>query len=563
MNCPNCGRANEDGAKFCAGCGHQLTLQPAVEPAPEPRPSKGNKGRIVVFCVLGILLLAILAFVFIMVNKKPAPVDENTIMEDISSSYYMTDLNADIESIELLDRRTSAKDGYDSISAQVSSKNTYCGFLQTYDVYYRLYDNGWALESVMLDSTDYTLLQEEPDEEAVKADTLSLLSVAISEYQLVNLDVSVHNAGADEQTGGDVVASTSYDVTINAENSLATFTYSCALNYQFYPQSGWCYEGGSINSYSGSCNPKTFPTTEEATEEVSSRYSGDITYNDAVWNAGAFIYQMSFSVVDSSTYKYLTRTYAVDISYSFDPVQGWSFDGLNADLQNTTINATGKWRYVDDKNNYDFDIIAVNEEEVVFSCDLTVTDWLMALGDSTWDTSTNGSTVTREWSQTNDADYSLCTSKYVTYHEFGMANANYFYLEFMSFSGDRYDESGFYFNDKQLIYIRDEDVKREQAAQEADHANAPAQIPTEEIEAADLYVTPAEQDYFTEPRIATVTGDGLRLRAGPSETYPELLTMPRDTLVDAFAHKGNWFLIKYDDDGTARYGWSSGDYLAF
>ena len=272
---------------------------------------------------------------------------------------------------------------------------------------------------------------------------------------------------------------------------------------------------------------------------------------------------MSYSVVDSSTYKYLTRTYAVMVSYSYDPIYGWSFDGYDGTVQNTTINATGKWRYVDDENSYDFDIIAVNENEVIFSCDLTITDWVMVAGDSTWSASTDGATRTFAWTKTDDADYSLRTTDYVTGRGNIYMDANFYYLEFKSYEGDRYDESGFYFNDTQLVNIRDEDVKREQASQEADHADAPAQIPTDEIEAADLYVTPAEQDYFTEPRIATVTGDGLRLRAGPSETYPELLTMPKDTLVDAFAHNGNWFLIKYDDDGTPRYGWSSGDYLAF
>ena len=274
MNCPNCGRPNDDSAKFCSGCGYKLEPQPPVSPVHVPPRIYIGK---ILFSILGILFLAVLIVVLVLVNKKPAPVDENTILADVSSSYYMTDLNAEPESIEIIDRKTSAKDGYDSIVAQVSSKNEYCGFLQTYDIFYRLYDNGWAVDSVMLNNTDYTLLQDEPDNAAVKADALSLLTGETSEYQLVNLDPSVQNTWAGEQTSGDAVAATSYDVTVYAENSSTTFTYSCTLDYQFYPQSGWDYYSGNISSRSYS--PKTFPTTDEADAVLSSHYNGEITYN--------------------------------------------------------------------------------------------------------------------------------------------------------------------------------------------------------------------------------------------------------------------------------------------
>ena len=44
MKCPNCGRENENGAKFCSKCGRSLETSKSYKKVPETEKAK-KKGR--------------------------------------------------------------------------------------------------------------------------------------------------------------------------------------------------------------------------------------------------------------------------------------------------------------------------------------------------------------------------------------------------------------------------------------------------------------------------------------------------------------------------------------
>ena len=71
MNCPNCGLANPDGARFCANCGTSLTGAPLPPPSAyqgqsqyqAPPPFQGRGGNTTRNIALGCLVL-VLIFLF-------------------------------------------------------------------------------------------------------------------------------------------------------------------------------------------------------------------------------------------------------------------------------------------------------------------------------------------------------------------------------------------------------------------------------------------------------------------------------------------------------------------
>ena len=102
---------------------------------------------------------------------------------------------------------------------------------------------------------------------------------------------------------------------------------------------------------------------------------------------------------------------------------------------------------------------------------------------------------------------------------------------------------------------------------EATPTPEPVQYPDDatraEIMAADLQVYPMEENYETVPTTGTVSVNSisLRLRMGPNTSYDVVDEMTNGTVVDVFARKDGFALVRYDGDEGAVYGWCSTDYL--
>ena len=83
------------------------------------------------------------------------------------------------------------------------------------------------------------------------------------------------------------------------------------------------------------------------------------------------------------------------------------------------------------------------------------------------------------------------------------------------------------------------------------------------IQAADLDIPPAEEDYRDGPTTATVSVNSvsLRLRKGPNTSYSEITSMPDGSKVEVFADKNDWSLVRFQGEESPIYGWCSSSYL--
>lgn len=80
-----------------------------------------------------------------------------------------------------------------------------------------------------------------------------------------------------------------------------------------------------------------------------------------------------------------------------------------------------------------------------------------------------------------------------------------------------------------------------------------------EIEAANLEVFPADEDYVTASTSATVsTNSGLNLRRGPASSYGQIVLMANNAKLEVYAHKNGWALVKYNGD---TWGWCSSEFI--
>lgn len=102
------------------------------------------------------------------------------------------------------------------------------------------------------------------------------------------------------------------------------------------------------------------------------------------------------------------------------------------------------------------------------------------------------------------------------------------------------------------------------ATQPPVQADYPPDDVIQAIQAAELEIPPLDDEYVTVPTTATVrvNSTSLRLRTGPNTEYSIVTSMPNDTVVDIYAKKNDWCLVKFDDpeEGTV-YGWCSSEYL--
>ncbi len=81
MKCPNCGTENNDGVRFCKGCGASIQNVSAKENSGSG--SKDNK-NILIICVTVLLCVIILAGAFILMNDNSS--SSNAVINDSSSS---------------------------------------------------------------------------------------------------------------------------------------------------------------------------------------------------------------------------------------------------------------------------------------------------------------------------------------------------------------------------------------------------------------------------------------------------------------------------------------------
>lgn len=78
MKCPKCGTDNKDGAKFCKGCGEQLSI--ISSPDSNVSESKSNKNTLII-CVTAIICVLIIASAFVLLNSGT---NSETVANDVN-----------------------------------------------------------------------------------------------------------------------------------------------------------------------------------------------------------------------------------------------------------------------------------------------------------------------------------------------------------------------------------------------------------------------------------------------------------------------------------------------
>ena len=78
MKCPKCGTDNKDGAKFCKGCGEQLSI--ISSPDSNVSEPKSNKNTLII-CVTAIICVLIIASAFVLLNSGT---NSETVANDVN-----------------------------------------------------------------------------------------------------------------------------------------------------------------------------------------------------------------------------------------------------------------------------------------------------------------------------------------------------------------------------------------------------------------------------------------------------------------------------------------------
>lgn len=395
---------------------------------------------------IGILLIGVVLILITVVTTDFKPT-ESDIRTEISKHESFDKLGMTISSYIENDRIIS-NDNTDTIWATVTAENEMQEYVADYIIEYTKRSKfEWQINNIHRETYYYTAKNvANPIEEDFQNLEYKL------KYNLSNINFHESVLIESELSGIDGSPYCVYLTTFSGENDTFTLDAEIYDFFQFIPYEGWNYiDSGEEFGYENSVSikPKKEPDKSLLEEEFSS-----IGISDFKIVSGEFVDDLTYKFIckgtDDKSLKYMKMYYDYSVICKFDTyVCCWSVSDFSSELYNVDINATGKWVYADGegKQKYVFNIKSIDEKQVTFTCDLTITDWLMVAGEDTYTRSTNGETRTYEWEETSDADYSLITVDYLTGRQHGLANANYYYLEFRSYKGEKYDKSGFYFND--------------------------------------------------------------------------------------------------------------------
>ena len=83
MKCPKCGTENNDGAKFCKGCGGSLQTNPSSDNLMSQ--SKSNNNTLII-CVTVLLAIIVIAGAFLLLNDGSDDSSVNEVSNDDSVS---------------------------------------------------------------------------------------------------------------------------------------------------------------------------------------------------------------------------------------------------------------------------------------------------------------------------------------------------------------------------------------------------------------------------------------------------------------------------------------------
>ena len=115
MKCPNCGTENDDGVRFCKGCG--ANLQNVSAPTHTPSQAKGNN-NILIICVAIVLCVLIIGAVVIFTSGS----------DDSDDNVAVNDSN-DGDSVDSSDDSSASSDSLSIKSGYIFSsdfKQTFC-----------------------------------------------------------------------------------------------------------------------------------------------------------------------------------------------------------------------------------------------------------------------------------------------------------------------------------------------------------------------------------------------------------------------------------------------------
>lgn len=402
-----------------------------------------------------LLLFAVGALMLLLSACGAAPASETDIRAEITDTYFFSNNGLTITSYEEITRKTSSKDGYDLIDVRITAENDSIEYHGYYNLEYRKYDNGWVFEHMGWGRESYTVKSTVP-EDMLNNDIVSYCEWIKDGYNLDALEIEKRELFASALTCDDLYSEDenpycSYIVRVSGENEYGKIVEELYPYYEFDIETGWEYQ--YANGTTISVIPKAEPDEQMVPQALNA--CGYHNYElSSITLDGDTYKELSYLEKDSTTYKYITIYYDVDLALNFDISCGWYVADVTSVIADVEINATGRWEYDDGKGKqrYVFDIEAMNKNKVAYQCEITLTDTHLCISEHTWSGTTGGETREKEWEKTSKDGYCLrATDWTASCDPVVLGNETIcYYLEFCSYSGDRYDESGFYFNDRQL-----------------------------------------------------------------------------------------------------------------
>lgn len=377
---------------------------------------------------------------------------ENEIQNEISIFENFTESNMSINSYSETKRQTDTKNKSDIIWVSIIAQNENAEYRASYILEYTQYNSGWILDNIVREKSSFNAL-DFVEGEVIKNDIMEMYGAFIDTYNLTNINIEapvISQSDLSDALGAPFVF---YSINCSAENDDAYFNASFIISYEMNLYSGWEIKNAEMIDYS--YNAKEAPSDSVVSAELLRRNGTCTLISENKIYDNMYVYY--YSELDDISCNDLTITWSDTFTFVFNPDFGWFVSDSQFEIENIATDFVGNWQYKEGDEYFDLTVQNSSNKDISLELDLLFKETHIWGNEQTCELSSDGETITREWTYTYDPD-SLCLIFMTTKRLFniewcgGLSEKDY-YLEYRAYINEQNGTSGFYVDGRLLTKI--------------------------------------------------------------------------------------------------------------
>jgi len=382
-------------------------------------------------------------------------VSKEQILKDIRDEDYVYD-EYDLTITDYSESRYEGKQDEDKLTIEVTiiAENDVFEYTCEYKLLYVRYSDGWKLKTCA-DEIISTEAKVDLKLSQVEKDIQDYYREALAEYQLTEESFGEAELIEDDAYLTSFIPYRLYAVPFTGRNDMIQVDADLTIGYQLDHDKGRWVVSKQLKSGQPEfavtvlADPDSavaeFMTAEGMESyEIISKEKDDYSYTER------YDYEIIANDLDGS--KYASRVFEYELYCYFDAENGWTVNGNpDKDLVDAELHADGFWLYDDGtgENVYEIQIYKMTLDSITMSYDLTLKfDWDEEIR---YESSDGIVTIPLNASSPDEDTIKIVTQQDIAGPE-GKGAGSY-KLRFWSYSGEQYEESGFYINGCQLKKI--------------------------------------------------------------------------------------------------------------